>query len=332
MDSVALYLQDDFTMQEAIGHVRYAEARGFDAVWQGETRFVRDSMVAVAAYATVTSRIKIGMGVANIFTRHATALASSLVTMDDVAPDRILCGLGAWDDYHAQMAGINRGKHMLAMREVVNAVRALLRLEPVTFRGEFITLNNLQIDVRNGRTDPRRIPIYVGATGPKMLALAGDIADGVLLNYMVSPRYNDMALQQLETGLQQSGRTLYDIDRPQLIMCSVDSNREVALQAARTVVLQYILHQPQLMRANGVPGQLIEDVGQLQPRQAEELAQVARMIPDDVVQLVTASGTPSEVRAKVREYVRAGASSPVLYPLNGKVRDLIDAFASGYSA
>ncbi|MEL6309661.1 MAG: LLM class flavin-dependent oxidoreductase, partial [Chloroflexota bacterium] len=93
-----------------------------------------------------------------------------------------------------------------------------------------------------------------------------------------------------------------------------------------------ILHQPQLMRANGVPGQLIEDVGQLQPRQAEELAQVARMIPDDVVQLVTASGTPSEVRAKVREYVRAGASSPVLYPLNGKVRDLIDAFASGYSA
>lgn len=330
-DRVGLYLQDAFTLQEAISHVRYAEARGFEAVWQAETRFVRDSVVAVAAYAAVTSRIKIGMGVMNIFTRHVATMAAELITLDAVAQDRILCGLGVWDDIQARQVGIQRGKHLLAMREVVESLRQLLQLGVVDYRGEFVQLEGLQLDVRHGHSRPRRIPLYVGATGPKLLALAGDIADGVLLNYMVSPSYNEMALQQLEAGLQLAGRNLYDIDRPQLIMCSVDTNREAALRAARNVVLQYMLYQPQLMRANGIPGDLIQDVVQLNPQRADDMRQVAKLIPDEVVQMVTASGTPDEVREKVRAYIAAGASYPVVYALNGNVRGLVDTFASGYS-
>ena len=330
-DRVALYLQDDFPLQDSIAFVKYAEARGFEAVWQAESRFVRDSVVAAAAYAAVTTRIKIGTGVMNIYTRNVATIASEFLTLDDIAPDRILCGLGTWHDAIANRVGINRGKHLLAMREVLQTVRQLLALKPVTYRGQFVQLNEVQLDVINGRSEPRRIPMYVGATGAKMLALAGEIADGVLLNYMVSPKYNEMAIRELEHGLRQAGRTLYDVDRPQLIMCSVDTDREFALNIARKVIVQFILQQPKLMRANEIPQALIDEVTNLRPITNEEIERASRLIPDDIVQLVTASGTPDEVRAKVREYVRSGTTCPVLYPLNYNVRSLIDAFASGYS-
>lgn len=330
-ERVALYLQDDFPLREAIEYVKYAEARGFETVWQAESRLVRDSVVAVAAYAAVTTRIKIGTGVMNIYTRNAVTIASEFLTLDDIAPDRIICGLGTWHDEIANKVGINRGKHLLAIREVLTAVRQLLTLKPVWFHGQFVHLNDVKLDVTVERPEARRIPMYIGATGSKMLALAGEIADGVLLNYMVSPKYNEMAIRELEQGLHQSGRAIYDIDRPQLIMCSVDNNRQSALDASRKVITQFILQQPKLMRANGIPQALIDDILHLQPHFSEQIATASKLIPDDIVQLVTASGTPDDVRAKVREYVYSGTTCPVLYPLNRQVRPLIDAFASGYS-
>lgn len=330
-DRVALYLQDDYTLRESIDFVKYAEARGFEAVWQAETRFVRDSVVAVAAYAAVTARIKIGTGVMNIYTRHAATIASELLTLDDIAPDRILGGLGSWNDTIAGKVGINRGKHLLAMREVTTAVRQLLSMQGLTYRGQFVQLNDVQLDVTVGNREPRRVPLYFGATGSKMIALAGELADGILLNYMVSPKYNQMAIRQLEIGLKQSGRSIYDIDRPQLIMCSVHQDRQVALDMARRVVTQFIMQQPGLMRANGIPQNLIDEILQLHPVHPEQIRQVSKLIPNDIVQLVTASGNAADVRAKVREYIRYGATSPVLYPINRDVRALIDAFATGYS-
>lgn len=330
-DRVALYLQDDYSLSESIDYVKYAEARGFEAVWQAETRFVRDSVIAVAAYAAVTNRIKIGTGVMNIYTRHTATMAAEMLTLDDIAPDRIICGLGAWHDAIAGRVSINRGKHLLAMREVVTVLRQLLSLKPVTYRGQFVQINDLQLDVTIGRKDARRVPLYIGATGAQMLALAGEIADGVLLNYMVSPKYNTVALQQLENGLRQANRSLYDIDRPQLIMCSVHQDRKLALDVARRVVAQFILQQPHLMRASGVPQSLIYDVTQHQPITIAEIEQAAQLIPDDIVQMITASGTPDDVRAKVLEYSQSGITCPVLYPLNRNVRALIDTFASGYS-
>ena len=330
-ERVALYLQDDFSLQDAISYVKYAEARGFEAVWQAESRLVRDSVIAVAAYAATTTRIKIGTGVMNIYTRNVATIASEFLTLDDIAPDRILCGLGTWHDAIANRVGIERGKHLLAMREVVTAVRNLLSLQPVSYQGQFVQLNDIQLDVTVGRTEARRIPMYMAATGSKMLALAGDIADGVLLNYMVSPKYNEMAIRELGQGLKVSGREIYDIDRPQLIMCSVDNDRDTALDASRKLVTQFIMQQPKLMRANGIPQALIDDILHLRPYSSEQLDYASKLIPDDIVTLVTASGTPDDVREKVREYVRSGTTCPVLYPLNRNVRALIDAFASGYS-
>src|SRR4026209_99315 len=92
---VALYLQDKHPIRDGMDYVRYAESQGFEAVWQAESRLVRDAIVPMAAFAATTDRIKIGAGVINNWTRNIGLLAATWLTLDDLAPNRMLCGIGA---------------------------------------------------------------------------------------------------------------------------------------------------------------------------------------------------------------------------------------------
>lgn len=328
---VALYLQDKHPIREGMEYARYAEARGFEAVWQAESRLVREATVPMAAYAAVTTRLKVGSGVVNTWTRNVGLLAATFSTLDDLAPGRILLGLGAWWDPLASKVGITRRRPLQAMREVVEATRRLLAMERVTYHGEFVHLTDVEIDIVHGDRSPKRVPIYIGATGMKMMELAGEIADGVLLNYMVSPRYNREALAALAAGAARAGRTVEDIDRPQLVVCSLDRDRRVALDRARELLTQYLGQQPHIMKASGVDPGLIEEINRVLtwPAGPEEIRRAMHLVPDEAVQMITAAGTPEECRAKVREYVEAGCTCPVLYPLGDDVRLMIDTFADG---
>jgi 5,10-methylenetetrahydromethanopterin reductase len=326
--TVALYLQDLHPIREGMEHARYAEERGFDAVWQSESRLVREATVPMAAYAAVTSRIRVGSAVIPIWTRNVGLLAATFSTLDELAPGRIILGLGAWWDPLASKVGIDRSKPLRAMREVVEATRRLLAMERVTYDGEFVHLEDVEIDVVHGDRSPKQVPIYIGATGMQMMELTGAIADGVVLNYMVAPAYNQQALEALTRGAEKAGRSLDDIDRPQLVVCSVDRDRALALDRSRELLTQYLGQQPHIMKASGVDPGLIDEIGKVLtwPASQEEIRTAMRLVPDDVVQLITASGTPDECRAKVAEYVAAGATCPILYPLGDDVRLMIDTF------
>jgi 5,10-methylenetetrahydromethanopterin reductase len=326
---VALYLQDKHPVRAGMGFAQRAEAAGFEAVWQAESRLVREATVPLAAYAAVTESIAVGSGVVNTWSRNVALLASTFVTLDDLAPGRVRLGLGAWWDPLARKVGIERRRPLRCMRETIEACRRLLTLEEVTYRGEFISLDAVRIDVVHGDRSARDIPIYIGATGPKMLELAGEIADGVVLNYMVSPAYNDAAMEHLERGAQRAERTLDAVDRPQLVVCSLDPDRTRALDAARLLLTQYLGQQPHIMEASGVDRELIEEINRVVdwPATPDEIERAAALVPDGVVQTVCAAGTPEECRSKVAEYVAHGATCPVLYPLGDDVEAMIDAFA-----
>ena len=330
-DRVALYLQDAHSLQEGIDLVQYAEAKGFEAVWQAESRLVRDAIVPMAAFAATTDRIKVGSGVTNNWTRNIGLLAATFLTLDDLAPDRIICGIGAWWDPLASKVGIDRRKPLSAMRETVEVLRRLLNMERVTYHGEFHHVDDIQLDVVHGRTEPRNVPIYIGATGMKMMEMTGEIADGVVLNYLVSPKYNLEAMDALERGAKTAGRSIDDIDRPQLMICSVGEDRQKSLDAARKMITQYLGQQPHLMKASGVSQDLLDEIHQVLtwPASEEEIESAMHLVPDDVVQMCTASGSPEEVKAKVREYVDNGATCPILYPL-GDAKLMIDIFSEGY--
>jgi 5,10-methylenetetrahydromethanopterin reductase len=328
-----LYLQDAHSLQEGIELVKYAESKGFEAVWQAESRLVRDCIVPMAAFAAHTTTLKVASGVTNNWTRNIGLLAATFLTLDDLAQDRIICGIGAWWDPLASKVGIERRKPLTAMRETVHVLKRLMAAENVTFHGEFHQVTDIQLDVVHGRKGPRNVPIYIGATGMQMMELTGEIADGVCLNYLVHPSYNLRAMDALEKGAKKSGRSIDDIDRPQLMICSVDNDRKKALNGARKMMTQYLGQQPHLMKASGVSQELLDEIHQVLtwPATDEEIEAAMHLVPDDVVQMCTASGSPEEVKAKVREYIDNGCTCPILYPL-GDPYLMIDIFSDGYSS
>jgi 5,10-methylenetetrahydromethanopterin reductase len=326
---VALYLQDAHGIRHGLQLARAAEANGFSAVWQADSRLVRDAVVPMAAFAAVTDRIRIGSGVIDIWTRNPARLASTFSTLDDLAPGRIICGLGAWWDPLAARVGIDRAKPLRVMREVVAAVRGLLADETVTIDGHHVHLDAVELDYVYQERRPKDIPIYIGATGMQMMELTGEIADGVVLNYLVDPAYNKAALEALARGAARAGRSVDDVDRPQLVICSIDRDRRAALDGARLLVTQYLGQQPHLMKASGVPQELLDEIAGVMswPATHDEVLAASRLVPDEVVQRCTASGEPDEVVAKVDEYVAAGCTCPILYPLGPDIGLMLDTFA-----
>ncbi|MGH8958913.1 MAG: LLM class flavin-dependent oxidoreductase [Acidimicrobiia bacterium] len=326
---LALYLQDAHSIAEGIEIARYAEAKGFEAVWQADSRLVRDATIPMAAFAATTERIKVGAGVVDIWSRNPARLASTFATLDDLAPGRIILGLGAWWDPLASKVGIERRRPLLAMREIVDAVRGLLAGKQVTLHGEFVHLDGVELDYVYQERGPKDVPIYIGATGMQMMELAGEIADGVVLNYLVSPDYNQRALDALEKGARRANRSLEEIDRPQLIVCSMAADRQEALDAARMLVTQYLGQQPHIMKASGVPQTLLSEIGRVMtwPATHEEVTEASKLVPDGIVQMICAAGTPEECTEKVDEYIASGCTSPILYPLGPDVRRMIDTFA-----
>ena len=298
-ERVALYLQDSHDLRDGMDYARYAEEKGFEAVWQAESRLVRDAIVPMAAYAAVTNKIKVGSGVINNWTRNIGLLAATFLTLDDLAPNRIICGIGAWWDPLAKNVGIDRKKPLLAMRETVEVMRRLLNMERVTFHGEFHHVDGIELDVVHGRREPRNVPIMIGATGDLMMEMTGEIADGCVMNYCVAPEYNDKALELLEKGAEKAGRKIEDIDRPQLIVCSVDEDHDKAIEYTKELLCQYLAQQPHIAKASNVSQEVISNIQATLgwPATKEQINKAKHFVPDELVHKITASGTPAEARA-----------------------------------
>ncbi|MYG78240.1 MAG: LLM class flavin-dependent oxidoreductase, partial [Acidimicrobiaceae bacterium] len=153
----ALYIQDAHTLAESMELSQYAEERGFDAVWQADSRLVRDAVVPMAAIAAVTSTIKVGSGVVDCWTRNPARLASTFSTLDDLAPGRILLGIGAWWEPLASKVGVRRVRPLKAMREIVEACRGLLNDQTVTYQGEFVQFDGVELDYVQQERRPKDV-------------------------------------------------------------------------------------------------------------------------------------------------------------------------------
>jgi 5,10-methylenetetrahydromethanopterin reductase len=169
----------------------------------------------------------------------------------------------------------------------------------------------------------------IGATGDKMMELSGEIADGVVLNYCVEPSYNEKALELLSIGAARSGRKLEDIDRPQLIVCSVDHDHDKAYDATRMLLTQYLAQQPHIAKASNVSMDVVAEIQSILgwPATHEQIEKAKHFVSDELIERITASGTPEEARTKVNEYRKNGCTCPILYSAGGDIRLLIDTFA-----
>lgn len=299
---------------EMVALAQMAEANDFESIWIAETRMTRDGIAPCAAIAVATSRIKIGTGIINVYTRGAVLIGVSFVGLDEISGGRIIMGLGAGSPLVLLPQGVEFNKPLTRLRETIDVVQPLLRGEEVTFQGETIQVHGAQLEARPLR---EHIPLYLGVTGPKALALAGEKGDGVMLNAFLPTSYVERALQRIDAGARRAGKRVDDVDIASAIVVSVDEDSAKAKNRARGFIALYLSLFPNIAQETGLPDELIARTRQSFQSEGPETA--ARHIDDTVVDMLTASGTPEECRCRIEAYREAGVQLPILFPLDPNV-------------
>jgi len=329
---MGLYIRGEQPLHYALEMARYAEERGFSELWIADPGRFRDCVVMMSTILSQTKRIKVGSGIIPIWTHNPVTLSVIWSTMYELGPGRPMMGLGAWYEPIASNVGVQRIKPLKAMREYVEAIHLLFTSREVNYSGEFVNINYMQINPNDQGMTPLDIPVYIGATGSKMHELAGEIADGVMMNYFVPPSYIRMMVKSVQQGAEKAGRDWEQIDRPELIAVAVSEDRKVALDAARFVIAYYLGYEPHIMETSGANQQLLNDIHKITtwPPTVEKQHQAMQLIPDELVQNICAAGTPQECQQKVKEYIEAGCTCPILSPLTDNIELLIDSFTEEF--
>lgn len=309
-----------------------ADELGYESIWVFETRLARDWVSQAGAIATVTKQAKIAPGVTNSWTRPPALMALTCATLDEMAPGRIMLGIGAWWEPLASKVGVDRRKPLTQIREYVEVFNRLLALERVTYQGEIVHVDDLELDLAEGRErNPIRVPVLIGATGPKMLHQSAQFADGVLLNFMTSPEYTADAVAKIRAGADEIQRPWNTVHHPQIITCAMDDDGDRARDIAREMLTMYLGQQPHIGLASGLSQDYIDSIHDAMggwPPQPGGIKKAMALVDDDVVNMFTAAGTPDECLAAARRYVAAGAEYPIPVVLTpDTTMDIVEAFA-----
>ncbi len=277
---------------------RHAEHRGFDSIWVAETRLTRDGFVPLAAIATATTRIRLGTGIVNVYTRGPVVMASSFATLEEVAPRRTVIGLGPGSPGVLATQGIEFVKPITRLREYVSVIRRLLTGECVTFEGETVRLQEARLEAPPSRS----LPIYLGVTGPRALEVAGEIADGVLLNAFLPVEYVKRALIKIAAGAARRRRRVDDIEIAAMLVVSMDADESRAKSRIRPLVATYLSQFPNIARETGLDEATL--------RQIQILG--ADGVTEEVLDHLVVAGTPEQCRRRIQSYCEAGVQLPIL--------------------
>lgn len=305
---------------ETVDLATWADDSGFSTVWIGEGGLTASAIPALALAAHSTNTVRIASGIVPFRTRNAALLALEFSTLDGIAPGRITMGLGAWWEPIASSVGLGTSRPMAAMREVVTVIRALLAGETVTHEGEFVSLSEVRIESLRSAA---RIPVVIGAVRPGMVALSGEIADGVLLNFLVPPSYTEDALRRVRDGADRAGRDLARFEAPQLIVTSIDdSDPDSAVDDCRAFLTRNIARQAHIAEYSGADPELVDAIrATLGPSPtAASLAQAMKLVPASLVRSVCACGTTTEALDSIGAYLAAGATEAAIAPVGAGIR------------
>lgn len=329
MSQIGICFLDRPDGREQVRLAQRADREGWHSVWVCETRTARDAISVLGAMAATTERIKLGPGVVNTWTRGPVLMALTFASLDEMAPDRMILGIGAYWDPLAWKQGIDRIKPVKQMREYIDVTRRLLAMEDVTYDGEVVKVRDIRLELgKDAVHSPKNVPIYIGATGLQMVNLTGQVADGILLNAFTSLSYQAKALERLEQGAKKTGRTLEEIDKPQLVSVFLSEDGESARYEARYMATMYLGQQPHIAKASGIEQSLIDDVNQAMggwPPDHEGIEKAMALVPDEVVDELCAAGTAEQCRERVSRYVRDGVY-PIVMPLTTNYDEVLNAF------
>ncbi|MEO9328122.1 LLM class flavin-dependent oxidoreductase [Gordonia aurantiaca] len=326
---LGVHLGERFTLEETKAIADVADEAGFDSLWVAEGRLTRDAISIMSLLADRTHNVRIGSGVINNKTRNPALTAVTFKTLDEIAPGRIILGVGAWWEPIASKVGAPIRKPLGTMREFISICRTMFANEEVTFQGEHFSMDRIRFDRMYAENKPVDIPIYTGPVGPKMLELSGEIADGVYLDFLMPTSYTREAVAALQRGRERSTLT-NDIDITQIICCSIDdTDPEDAKDAVKAFLTMYLMQQPHIGKHCGVEPGLVDRLKEIAgwPARPEDIRKAMPLVPDDLVRRVTAYGTTAQTADMIDEYRAAGVRVPVLFPLGANPVDTVRSLA-----
>jgi 5,10-methylenetetrahydromethanopterin reductase len=303
-------------MGEVAERAREYERLGFTDIWVPDERLLRNVYVSLATIATATERIGLGPGVTNPYTRHPAHTAAAIATVDELSGGRANLAFGAGGGLEAY--GVDRSRPVGRLREAIEIVRLLLSGETVSYEGETHALRGTQLDFR----PLRPIPIHLAGRGPKVLELAGELADGVIIGGFADEAGIGYAREHIGRGLARSGRSEADVDLMSWLYVSVDEDGDAARVAVSRMVLASLITSRPIVDRLGIelPRRLRDHLdadGWRYPRIST--AEAAELLTPEIVDAFSAAGTPAEVQAKLRRIRALGIDHVtfVLFPTPG---------------
>ena len=302
--------------REFVAHARRAEELGFGTVWVPEDPFYRGAFALGSAVACGTSKIRIGLGVVNPYTRHPALTAMEFAALDEAADGRAILGIGAGlKDWIEGRLKIPYTRPTIAMRESIEIIRRFLRGEEVTYTGRVFQTEKIKMSFKPVRAE---IPIYLGVIGPKNCELTGEAADGLLLSVMSSPAYVKFATEHLRRGLEKSGRDARDFPVGAYLLSSISEDERAARDRLRPLVAFFIsLMAPQpttpIFAAAGLPADTIRAFGESFARGKVPVD----MVTDEMLDTFTLAGSPTRCRENLARLIEAGMNAPVFFEVPG---------------
>ena len=293
------------------GLARMAEEAGFTSGWFAEVAGP-DAVTCMTSALLSTERLTVGTSVLPIYVRSATLTALTFASLSRIGPGRVICGLGVSSPAIVeQWNGLELRKPITAMREYVELLRAIWSERKVTREGDVFRATNFRPSVQPDSAHP--VPVYLGALNPRMLRLAGAIADGVKLNWIPASAV-PTAIAEVHAGARDAGRDPAEVTIACNIRFCVTEDHEPAHQAFQREIVGYVI-VPAYRAAFERAGYAEECAAAMTAWDAGDRAQAVGCVSDPMCGGLIGSGTAADCRAFVQAYVDAGVQYPVLMPL-----------------
>jgi len=310
-----------------------AEALGFDSVWVPDERFYRDCYVTLTHIAAATTRARLGPCVTDPYSRHPALTAVAMGTVDEFAGGRAVLGIGAGAAGFDAM-GVTRERPATAIREAVTLIRRLWAGERVTQEGQVVRFHDGSLNF------PARasIPVFVAGRGPRILELAGEIGDGVIIGALASPPTFDYAMRHVRKGAARAGRGLERFETMLWLHTSLHADAARARDAVRKIVVGVLVSSRPVLDDLGVtlPEALRRQLDTVTyGAHSESMGRVASSVPDDVAAHFTMAGDAAACLRRAAELERQGVTELAVLPWlvpGQSLEEFITEFAGGVIA
>lgn len=298
-------------------YAKQLEQLGYDYIWCGDERFERDVYIILSLAALDTRNVRLGTCVTNPYMRHPLTTAVAISTLNELSRGRAVLGIGAGSSTLFERQQMERpNPPSLAIREAIEVVRGLSEGRKVDYDGKTMSFIGADLDFES-----RRIPIYLAGRGPKLLQLAGELADGVIIGSLASKAGIRFALENLKKGAQRSGRDVEDVDIVFWAYTAISDDEERARQLVKPIVVASMWSSKSILKYIGIDDTVwkpIEDKLEQAFRSGfgpeDAYKQASDQLTDDMLAAWSVTGNPENVARRAREIIDEGVNQLAILP------------------